>query len=88
MSDASGGAGSHIPADDPEQLAIAIIEREEEAAKSDRGGMDAIKVEIGNHISEDIIFRNRVGNIIIGKAAFLWSFGSRATRREPEASAK
>jgi hypothetical protein len=88
MSDTSSGAGSQIPADNPEQLAIEIIKQEEEAAKSDRGGMYAIKAEIGNHISDDIIFRNRVGNIIIGKSAFLGGFGSRATGREPEAAEK
>jgi hypothetical protein len=74
MSDASSGAGSQIPADDPEQLAIAIIKREEEAAKSDRGGKDAIKAGIRDHISEDIIFRNRVGNIIVGKNKFSREF--------------
>jgi hypothetical protein len=88
MSDASSGTGSQIPAKDPEQLAIAIIEREEKAANSDRGGMDAIKTEIGDYISENIIFRNRAGNIFIGKGDFLENFGSRAAGREPEASEK
>jgi hypothetical protein len=83
MSDASSGAGSQILADDPEQLAITIINKEEDAANSDRAIMKEIKNNIEKYISPEIIFRNRGGNVVIGRNIFLGNFGSSASGRVP-----
>src|SRR3712207_2269370 len=84
MSDVSSGTGT--PHNDPESIITWIVSSEEQAAeiREKRENIEGMKRQVENYLYKDLVFSNRLEEILLSRDNFIRRFGGVAMNRKPE----